>query len=94
VDAGRGVPSWSAPGAVPPSSDVEQLGTGRQGRQPMGATAPPPIVRSRWSLDLVRNFTIFEVSSTESGDQANRSTLAVRQRLLPTLPESARYALR
>jgi len=41
------------------------VGTGRQGRQPMGASAPMPGTRSRWSLNFVKNLTIFEVSSTE-----------------------------
>jgi len=37
---------------------------GRQGRQPIGATAPPARTRSRWSLDFAKNFSIFKVSRT------------------------------
>jgi hypothetical protein len=38
--------------------------TGRQGRQPIRAAARPALIRSRWSLNLVRKFTIFQVGNT------------------------------
>jgi len=50
--------------SVPRSLTHLPVITGRQGRQPIGATAPPAMVRSRWSLDFVQNFMIFEVGST------------------------------
>jgi len=40
--------------------------TGRQGRRPIGATAPLARTRSRWSLDSLKKSTIFEVSSRVS----------------------------
>jgi hypothetical protein len=36
---------------------------GRQGRQPMRATARTASTRSRWSLDFVKKFTILRVSN-------------------------------
>jgi hypothetical protein len=38
--------------------------TGRQGRQPTRATARLAPIRSRWSLNFVKKFTIFRVSNT------------------------------
>jgi len=46
-------------------------GTGRQGRQPIGAAAPPAMARSRWSLRFVESFAIFDVSgAVASGSSA------------------------
>jgi len=61
------------------------LATGRQGRQPIGATAPPAGTRSRWSLDFVKNFTMSEVSSTAGCDSIPRITKS------PLIPRHRRF---
>jgi hypothetical protein len=39
---------------------------GRQGRKPMQATARSVSTRSRWSLNIVKNFTLFQICNTGS----------------------------
>ena len=43
----------------------------QQGRKRMGATAPLAPFRSRWSLDFVKNLTIFDVSKAEVLEKEN-----------------------
>jgi hypothetical protein len=38
----------------------------RQGRQPIRAAARLGSIRSRWSLNIVKNFTIFRIRNTNS----------------------------
>ncbi len=47
------------------AAEMAEFHTGRQGRQPLGATAPLAHSRSRWSLDFVKKLTITEVSRTD-----------------------------
>jgi len=51
---------------------IRASSTGCQGRGPIGATAPLPRTRSRWSLDFVKNFTMFQLSSTETPLQRSK----------------------
>jgi len=43
---------------------ILRVRTGRQGHQPIGATAPLPVVRSPWSLDFVKDLMMCEVGSS------------------------------
>ena len=45
------------------STRINHFHTGRQGRQPIQATARLSSIRSRWSLNFVKNFTIFGISN-------------------------------
>ena len=61
---------------------TERQTTGRQGRQPIRATARLTLVRSRWSLIFVKNFTIFGVSSTDLVQKVERKrTMQITLRL-------------